>query len=216
MGGLLCQDVGRLIPHGTNDALSDYLYYQMLLSARVSPEHHLQRILDCTWGICFLGTPHSGASMAAWGERLTALVGLSQQTNSMIVRSLRTDSENLARIQNEFHSLLRSMIEEGKRAISITCFYEELPLRGVGMVRHPCLTVVRFFYTKLTEVTIIPGGVEVIWNTPRIYRDWYPCEPSRYGSLREQRRPRLPECCRGTPEVDKRVAIGVYRDKYHQ
>lgn len=61
---------------------------------------------------------------------------LIKQTNSDIVNVLRRDSELLARIQDDFHSMLRSRIDDGQRQIFITCFYEELPLAGVGEVRH--------------------------------------------------------------------------------
>lgn len=57
-----------------------------------------------------------------------------KQINVDIVQVLRTDSEVLARIKEDFHALLRRRIEAGKRRIDITCFYEELPLPGVGEV----------------------------------------------------------------------------------
>lgn len=43
------------------------------------------------------------------------------------------NSETLARIQEEFHTLLR----ERRDDLAVTCFYEELPLTVGGMVSYP-------------------------------------------------------------------------------
>ena len=53
--------------------------------------------------------------------------------NPRLVEVLRRDSEVLARIQDEFHSLLRSKGDE----IKITCVYEEVPIQGIGEVNSP-------------------------------------------------------------------------------
>lgn len=57
-----------------------------------------------------------------------------KQTNSKIVQVLRQDSEVLARIQDSFHTMVMARSKEGLPPIEITCFYEELPLLGVGVV----------------------------------------------------------------------------------
>lgn len=110
LGGLVCEDA--------------------LLSSKASPERHLQQILKCTRGILFLGTPHSGTGLAVVGQRLSRLAGLVSGTNTPLVEVLRRDSEVLARIQNDFHSLLRSQGNE----IKITCVYEEVPIQGIGEI----------------------------------------------------------------------------------
>ncbi|KAK4451580.1 hypothetical protein QBC34DRAFT_400149 [Podospora aff. communis PSN243] len=110
LGGLVCQDA--------------------LLSSKTNPERHLQQILRCTRGILFLGTPHSGTGLAVVGQRLSRLAGLVSGTNPRLVEVLRRDSEVLARIQDEFHSLLRSKGDQ----IKITCAYEEVPIQGIGEV----------------------------------------------------------------------------------
>ena len=61
-------------------------------------------------------------------------IGLVKSTNSQIVEVLRRDSEVLARIQDSFHIMARARGMEGGRPIEITCFYEELPVHGVGVV----------------------------------------------------------------------------------
>ncbi|KAM7196692.1 hypothetical protein V8F33_006032 [Rhypophila sp. PSN 637] len=114
LGGLVCEDA--------------------LVTSRQRPEQHLQNILRSTCGIVFLGTPHHGAGLAGWAELLSRSIGLVKQTNSKIIEVLRRDSEVLARIQDSFHTMIMARSKEGLPPIEITCFYEELPLPGVGVV----------------------------------------------------------------------------------
>lgn len=94
----------------------------------------MQNILRATRGIVFLGTPHHGAGLAKWAEMLAMSVGLVKQTNPDILTVLKRDSEVLARIQDSFHTMIRARNQGGLPPIEITCFYEELPLRGFGVV----------------------------------------------------------------------------------
>ena len=57
-----------------------------------------------------------------------------KQTNSEIVEVLRRDSEVLARIQDQFHTMIIARSKEEIGLIEICCFFEELPLPGVGLV----------------------------------------------------------------------------------
>ncbi|OCK93821.1 TPR-like protein [Cenococcum geophilum 1.58] len=114
LGGLVCQDVLR--------------------ASEISPEPHLRNIIERTYSILFLGTPHSGADLAEWAASIAKWIGLVKQLNVDTVQVLKTDSEVLARIKEDFHALLRRRIEAGNRRIDITCFYEELPLPDVGEV----------------------------------------------------------------------------------
>ena len=83
----------------------------------------------------FLGTPHSGSGLAKWAEMLAKSIGLIKQTNPQILYVLNSDSEVLARIQTGFHNMVRACAESGgSQSIKITCFYEELPLPGLGEV----------------------------------------------------------------------------------
>ena len=107
---------------------------QALLASRNSAEKHLQKILACTRGILFLGTPHGGSGLATWAELLAKSIGLIKQTNSRILEVLQRDSEVLARIQKDFHSMIRARANNHDPAIAITCFYEQLPLPGIGEV----------------------------------------------------------------------------------
>jgi hypothetical protein len=105
-----------------------------LVTSRQRPEKHLQNILQSTRGIAFLGTPHHGAGLARWAELLSRHIGLVKQTNTEIVAVLRRESEVLARIQEGFHTMVKARSREGQGQIDITCFFEELPLPGVGQV----------------------------------------------------------------------------------
>ncbi|KAK8010353.1 hypothetical protein PG990_009318 [Apiospora arundinis] len=98
------------------------------------PDAHLRNILHSTRGIVFLGTPHHGAGLAQWAEQLARHLGMVKQTNRNIVDVLKRDSEVLARIQDSFHTMVRAQIKEGLQPMEITCFYEELPVLGVGLI----------------------------------------------------------------------------------
>ncbi|KAK3387397.1 sesB-related regulatory protein [Podospora didyma] len=114
LGGLVCKDA--------------------LLTSRSSPEERLKKIFECTSGILFLGTPHSGASLATVAQRLVPVLGLfTSKPNLRIVKVLQRDSEVLARIQDDFYALLQSR-NKGRTRLEVTCFYEELPYPGIGNV----------------------------------------------------------------------------------
>ena len=81
-----------------------------------------------------MGTPHRGAGLAVWGEVLARSLGLIKQTNPAIVEVLTRKSEVLARIQDSFFTLVRSRDQDNLPPVEITCFFEELPLVGLGLV----------------------------------------------------------------------------------
>ncbi|KNG89609.1 sesB-related regulatory protein [Aspergillus nomiae NRRL 13137] len=111
LGGLVCEDA--------------------LFTSKQRPEPHLHGIIQSTRGIIFLGTPHHGAGLARWAEIVSRSIGLVKQTNPDIVNVLKRDSEVLARIQEGFHTMVRSVEPP---PIKVTCFYEELPVLGIGFV----------------------------------------------------------------------------------
>lgn len=114
LGGLVCEDA--------------------LFTAQQRPERHLKQVLHCTRGIVFMGTPHHGSGLAHWAESLAKAIGVLKQTNTEILAVLKSDSEILERVQNGFHTMIRSRAQDRLLPIEITCFYEELPLPGVGIV----------------------------------------------------------------------------------
>lgn len=83
-----------------------------------------------------MGTPHAGAGLARWAEAMAKFLGMFKQTSTEMLKVLQQDSEVLARIQEEFHTMIRVRSRQLKEEITITCFFEELPLPIIGeMVR---------------------------------------------------------------------------------
>ena len=104
-----------------------------------SAEKHIQQIGLCTAAIAFLGTPHHGSDLAAWGQFGIKIVNVVKQANIEIAAVLRPESEVLANIQMGFGNLLRAR-QDGGTGIAITCFYEELALPLIGEVVTPPLS----------------------------------------------------------------------------
>jgi hypothetical protein len=67
---------------------------------------------------------------------MAKVIGVIKQTNSEIIQVLKKDSEVLARIQEGFHTMIRGLKKDGLQEIEFTCFYEELPLPGIGLVSN--------------------------------------------------------------------------------
>ncbi|RYP18173.1 hypothetical protein DL767_009885 [Monosporascus sp. MG133] len=105
-----------------------------LVTLKQRPERYLQDILRSTRGIIFLGTPHQGAGLARCAELLSQSIGVIKQTNTEIVEVLKRESDMLAQIQDSFHAMVMARSREDLWPIEISCFYEELPLPGVGQV----------------------------------------------------------------------------------
>lgn len=172
-----------------------------MLASRTSPEGHLRLILECVRGILFLATPHSGVDLAVVAERCARIAGLTgARTNRNIVQVLRPRSEVLERIQNNFHELLRSRLcDNDAQPISITCFYEELPMPGVGLVVPK-------------NSAILPGytAIGVHHDHRDIARYSDPCDPGVVSILGELRRwaSAFASPSHTTNEFDKEVDCG--------
>jgi hypothetical protein len=104
------------------------------LVARGAAQQHLKDILESTVAIAFMGTPHAGSPKADWATPLTRLSNVLRKTNSEIVQVLKPGSEMLANLQQEFHTMLDNRSKNHKKTMEIFCFYEELPVVGVGEV----------------------------------------------------------------------------------
>ena len=102
--------------------------------SRNSADLHQKKILECTWGIAFLGTPHLGSDLAAWAEPLAKLVGVVKSTNSDILEALKVGSYTLERIEGDFQKMIRGRRGEKKREMRIASFYEELPYGKLDLV----------------------------------------------------------------------------------
>jgi len=130
----------KMLVHHANLLVLIPLLTRPLLQALVKSreisrsETHLYRIYQLTRGIAPLGTPYQGSGLAKWGELLAKSLGFIKQTNSDIVQLLRQDSEVLARVQESFYAMVTARSAEKLESLHISCFYEQLPLPGAGIV----------------------------------------------------------------------------------
>ncbi|KAG9229223.1 Alpha/Beta hydrolase protein, partial [Amylocarpus encephaloides] len=115
-------------------SLGGLVFEDAMLLSKNSAEPQIQSLLSSTAGVCFLGTPHCGASAANWATVLGSIVNVVKTTNTGLLNVLKPDSQVLARIQGDFHSMLRMSSAQGVTQLKITCFFEELPVRGVGEI----------------------------------------------------------------------------------
>ncbi|KAL9616879.1 MAG: hypothetical protein Q9160_008301 [Pyrenula sp. 1 TL-2023] len=104
-----------------------------LIIADNSAEKHIRQVGLCAAAIAFLGTPQAGSDLTAWGQVGLRVTSLMKQTNSDLVAVLKPGSEMLAAIQKGFHNVLRRRKDDGDE-VSITSFYEELPVAGLGEI----------------------------------------------------------------------------------
>ena len=101
--------------------------------SRSSAETHLQKIEASTIAVAFLGTPNHGSDLASWNMVALKILSAAKRPNTDIVAVLLPGSEMLALIQQGFGNILRIRAANNNE-ISVTCFYEELPLMMIGEV----------------------------------------------------------------------------------
>lgn len=80
------------------------LYSSDLRSAH---HEHMRSIFVSTFGIMFLGTPHTGSDAATWGLMLQGMSDVILprklfQSESVLLKTLKKDNETLANINNHF------------------------------------------------------------------------------------------------------------------
>ena len=102
--------------------------------SRSARQIYLRQVESYTMGIVFLRVPHYGADIASWASLGTRMVNMLRRANKDIVEVLKPGSEMLRITEKAFRNNLSLRKDEG-REISITCFYEELPVIGVGEVQ---------------------------------------------------------------------------------
>lgn len=117
------------VAHSLGGLITEYA----LSHSRNTAEEHLRQFERCTAGMVFLGVPHYGSDLASWGKLGTRMVGILRRANKDIVGVLEPGSEMLHEVQKGFHIILRLRRDE-RSEISITCFFEELPVSTVGEV----------------------------------------------------------------------------------
>jgi len=92
---------------------------------------YLKDVLPATYGVCFLGTPHRGSSLAALGATISRIIRLCGVSPSLqIINALKYDAETLNRIQTHFKETLDLCKSQSKR-ISIRSFCESNKTLGV-------------------------------------------------------------------------------------
>ncbi|KIX06726.1 uncharacterized protein Z518_04702 [Rhinocladiella mackenziei CBS 650.93] len=124
LGGVLCKDALR--------------------ASEVSGDMHLESITSCTWGIAFIGTPHGGSWLATWAKLPVTILDILKRTDVTLLSLLKPNSEVLARIHDDFLSMIRRRGSD-HRQIEIACFYETMPLLGrVQIVDQPSATIPGF------------------------------------------------------------------------
>ncbi|KAH6957872.1 Alpha/Beta hydrolase protein [Ilyonectria sp. MPI-CAGE-AT-0026] len=106
---------------------------EAVLLSRNNPEVHLRSVFKFLEGIVFMGTPHRGSWMADWAKIPASALGLVRSTNKSLLDILDTNDQFLESIQLMFLAMLRELRESG-RNLQVTCFVEELPLTGIGIV----------------------------------------------------------------------------------
>ena len=81
-----------------------------------------------------MGTPHCGSDLAELAVIGSRFLQYFRRVNHETLGILQQKSEVMARIQQEFHTMLRGRNQSKDREIAIKCFYEELPVRGFNEV----------------------------------------------------------------------------------
>jgi hypothetical protein len=98
-------------------------------------EPHEKQLDRCTIAVAFLGTPHRGSGLAPFATGVAQILKAGgKRVNRDILQLLKRDSEVLADVEESFGIWLRKTCGRFK----LTCFYEELELPTIGMVRSPC------------------------------------------------------------------------------
>lgn len=109
LGGLVCEDALNL---------SD-------------KRQSLRSILSNTLGIVFMGTPHGGSYLAAWGSMVAKYVNVFRGTNREILKTLQPSSSDLQRTEEDF----QQMLQRDDVKIRVFCFYEAVMMNGtVGKI----------------------------------------------------------------------------------
>lgn len=124
----LCKRIGRpliVVAH----SLGGLVCKQAVLLSRNHPDAHFHDIFDSLKGIVFMGTPHKGSWMANWASIPARTLSIFRSTNKSLLEILETENQLLESIQDDFLSMLRQQLNQGK-AVEIACFFEEQPTYG--------------------------------------------------------------------------------------
>jgi hypothetical protein len=146
----------------------------MLLTSKNSADEHHRRVLDSAEGVVFMGTPHCGSALADWANVCLSVTHLVNSPNRSLVTVLHPESEVLARVQQEFHNMLRMRSSSGKQQMRIICFYEDLVTPGLGLVSDeiPCpLIVLPRILLTMTQVVPKHSAILSAYSSYAVHAD---------------------------------------------
>ena len=83
-----------------------------------------------------MGTPHCGSGLAELAVIGSKFLQYFRRVNHGTLEILQQKSEVMARIRQDFHTMLRDRDRSTDKEIAIICFYEELPVRAIGEVTY--------------------------------------------------------------------------------
>jgi protein SERAC1 len=129
-------------------------------------EPHEKQLDRCTIAVAFLGTPHRGSGLAPFATGVAQILKAGgKRVNRDILQLLKRHSEVLADVEESFGIWLR---KTGGR-FKLTCFYEELELPTIGMVRSPCRkSLIGIFRIALTLCKVVTKESGKISGYPQI------------------------------------------------
>ena len=114
--------------------------HQAFLHSKVQTDNIFHDISESTSGIVFMGTPHTGSAIAHFAEAPTWILGRVVQTNKRLLELLKTNSELLGRIHEDFCLAIRDSSKSGQ-PIELVCFWEELKSGSVVVVPKASATI---------------------------------------------------------------------------
>lgn len=103
-------------------------------ATRSSNQKHQEQVGRYAIAIAFLGTPHEGSELASLAQIVTKFLEAGRKSaNSKILGDLKPGSDRLSGLNDSFDIWLDKK-KESKDAFTLTSFYEEVGLPGVGQV----------------------------------------------------------------------------------
>ena len=125
------------------------------------------------------------------------MVSILTPTNKDIVNVLNPDSEMLHMVENNFHTILRQR-QRKDDPIELTCFYEELAVKGIGEVVNMHLVINRTIDDLLRlclnvlrrlQATNCMAYMQITWYCLAPLLDKLPLIRSGHDEVSEPRRP---------------------------
>ncbi|KAF1845108.1 uncharacterized protein K460DRAFT_354959 [Cucurbitaria berberidis CBS 394.84] len=88
----------------------------------------LKAVIAHTIGAIFLGTPFRGSGSATYGHILERVYKYFGETNGDIISDLKRNADRLETIRKEFHKLVNSRAEQGRR-LEVRFFFESIAVK---------------------------------------------------------------------------------------